>query len=105
MTQKSPATPSPRAETLRQGIIALLEVEPVTTLEISERVGIAQREVAGHLEHIRHSLHRQERTLIVLPAECRSCGFVFAKRERLKRPGRCPVCRNQSISEPRYRID
>ncbi|WP_432823530.1 transcriptional regulator [Trichloromonas sp.] len=105
MVIKKPAIPAPREETLRQGIQALLEGEPVTALEISERVGIAQREVAGHLEHIRHSLHRQKRSLTVLPAECRSCGFVFAKRERLKRPGRCPVCRNQSISEPRYRID
>jgi hypothetical protein len=103
-TEKPAAIPSPREETLRQGIIALLEVEPVTALEISERIGLAQREVAGHLDHIRHSLHRQGRSLAVLPAECRGCGFVFAKRERLKRPGRCPVCRSQSISEPRYRI-
>jgi predicted Zn-ribbon and HTH transcriptional regulator len=105
MQPKTPVTPSPREETLRQGIIARLEVEALTALEISEQIGIAQREVASHLEHIRHSLHRQGRSLLVIPAECRSCGFIFAKRERLKRPGRCPVCRNQSISEPRYRID
>lgn len=105
MIRKKPDIPSPRDETLRKGIISLLESEPVTALDISERVGISQREVPAHLEHIRHSLHRQGRSLVILPAECRSCGFVFAKRERLKRPGRCPVCRNQSISEPRFRID
>ncbi len=94
-----------REETLRQGIIALLAEEPLTTRDISTRIGIAQHEVEAHLEHIRHSLNRQGFSLVVLPAECRNCGFLFVKRKRLKRPGRCPVCRHQSISEPVYRVD
>ncbi len=29
-------------------------------------------------------------------------GFVFAKRERLRPPSRCPLCRMTSIARPRY---
>ncbi len=104
MKQKRPTVPAQREETLRQGIIAMLEREEVTALEISEEIGLAEKEVYGHLEHIRHSLHRQGRSLTVVPAACRGCEFVFAKRDRLKRPGRCPLCHGQSISQPRYRI-
>jgi hypothetical protein len=40
-----------------------------------------------------------------MPAVCKKCGFVFAKREKLKRPGKCPVCRGESIREPRFTIE
>ncbi len=101
---KSAPIPPLRANTLRRSIIALLRRNPLSAREISERLGVAERDVYGHLEHIRQSLHRERITLAVLPAACRNCGFVFAKRERLKRPGHCPLCHGQSISQPRYRI-
>lgn len=104
MRPKQPVTPSERFDTLRQSILSLLRRKEVTALEISDEVGVSVRDVYGHLNHIRHSLHREGVSLKVLPAECRSCGFVFVKRDRLKRPGRCPVCRGESISQPRYRV-
>jgi hypothetical protein len=33
------------------------------------------------------------------PARCRSCGFVFHKRERFSKPGHCPACRRSFIDE------
>ena len=86
-------------------MITLLQHNPLTAREISEQVGVTEREVYVHLEHVRQSLHREATTLSVLPAECRGCGFMFTKRDRLKRPGRCPLCRGQSISQPRYLIE
>lgn len=83
----------------------LLRQQPLTAREISEQVGVAEREVYAHLEHLRQSLHRGEFALSVLPAECRGCGFIFSKRERLRRPGRCPLCHGQSISQPRFLIE
>jgi hypothetical protein len=61
--------------------------------------------VSGHLDHIRKSLATTGQQLLVMPAECKKCGFVFAKREKLKRPGKCPVCRGESIREPRFTIE
>ena len=101
---KQPIVPAERTDTLRQLIVALLQRESVTAMEISEQAGLPVRDVYDHLEHIRQSLHREGAALTVEPAECRNCGFSFVKRERLKRPGRCPVCRGESISQPRYRI-
>jgi len=103
-TPKPPSVPAPRGETIRLRIGELLRNAAVTPREISAAVGIREKEVARHLEHIRKSLHGGPEQLMVEPAACRKCGFVFAKRERLDRPGRCPVCRGESIAEPRFVI-
>jgi predicted Zn-ribbon and HTH transcriptional regulator len=66
--------------------------------------GIPEREVAGHLEHIKKTIAPSGHHLIIMSAECKKCGFVFAKRDKLTRPGKCPVCRGESIREPRYSI-
>ena len=105
MKPKQTPIPAQREGTLRQSMITLLRHNPLSAREISEQVGVTEREVYTHLEHIRQSLHREATTLSVLPAECRGCGFMFTKRDRLKRPGRCPLCRGQSISQPRYLIE
>ncbi|WP_243369837.1 transcriptional regulator [Geotalea sp. SG265] len=87
---------------MRHAIVALLEGEELTAREISEQLGIGERDVYSHLEHIQ--LHRDELHLTVTPAACRKCGFIFKKRERLRKPGRCPVCRGEFISPPSFSI-
>jgi hypothetical protein len=67
-------------------------------------VGIPEKDVHGHLRHIRETLHRSGRNLNVTPAECVKCGFVFRKRERLTKPGRCPVCHGESIHAPLFSV-
>ena len=91
-------------DTIRQAIMHVLEERPLSSMDISGMVGIPEKEVAGHLEHIRASLHRAGRGLVVRPAECVKCGFVFEKRERLTRPGKCPVCKGESIHAPLFSI-
>lgn len=105
MPQKLPPVPAERQRTLRQSICELLRQEELSALEISELIGIRERDVDGHLAHIRHSLQREGEKLRIIPAACHSCGYLFAKRERFKRPGRCPICKGESLSQPRYRID
>lgn len=98
---KQPTTPADRRETLRREIVSVLSEETMTAREISERVGIQERDVVDHLEHIRAALHGR---LVVTPAVCMGCGFSFTKRERLKGPGRCPVCRSEHIAEPSFSV-
>jgi len=81
-----------------------LEQGPLSARDLSGLVGIPEKEVAGHLEHIRASLHRTSRRFVVLPAECAKCGFVFDKRERLTRPSRCPVCKSESLHAPLFSL-
>ncbi len=94
--------PIERRETARRQILALLSERPRTAKEVSADVRIPEKEVVGHLEHLRKSLRREGRRVVVTPAECHACGFVFRKRERFEKPGRCPVCRGESVSEPLY---
>ncbi|MRR35836.1 transcriptional regulator [bacterium] len=102
---KKPAIPSPKDDTVRHAILAVLSSgEPVSALEISGEVRIPEREVCGHLEHIRKSLHATGRRFVVVPAECVECGFVFHKRDRLTKPGKCPLCGKGPIREPLFSI-
>ena len=98
---KQPSIPADRRDTLRREISSLLREQSLTALEISERVGVSEKEVLAHLEHIKVALHGE---LVKVPALCMGCGFSFRKRERLKGPGRCPVCRSERITEPHFSI-
>ena len=100
--EDGPRPPAAAHDTVRHLIMTELEQGPFSARDISGLVGIPEKEVAGHLEHIRQSLHRTGRRLIVQPAACMKCGFVFDKRERLTRPSRCPVCKSESLQAPLF---
>lgn len=100
-----PFVPVERRETIRQKIMALLEKNTMSAKDISVEAGISEKEVYDHLEHIQRTINKGSHTFIVKPAICKKCGFVFRKRERLNKPGRCPVCRNESIQEPLFSIE
>lgn len=97
-----PFVPEERHETKRREIIALLQTGTFSAKEISSNIGIPEKEVYDHLEHIRRSMTQKGGHLVITPSECLSCGFVFAKREKLSKPGKCPVCRSQHIREPLF---
>ncbi len=99
---RPPTIPVEKQSTIRREIVELLRGEPLSAREISARVRIPEKEVLDHLEHIRTAAHDDGKKLRVVPAMCRKCGFEFHKRERLARPGRCPVCHGEQIREPRY---
>jgi transcriptional regulator len=101
---RKPAVPRPAVETLRRVISELILDQPLSAREISVQAHITEKDVYSHLEHIRLSLHAVGSHLEVTPAECRSCGFVFTKRDRLAPPGRCPLCRCETIFEPLFTI-
>ncbi len=92
-------------ETIRQELIDGLLRGPCSARDLSAIARIPERDVPYHLERIQKSLATSGGRLIILPAECKKCGFVFTKREKLKRPGKCPVCSGESIQEPLFTID
>jgi transcriptional regulator len=96
--------PIERRETVRQSILHALEQGELTAAEIGQRLGLREREVVAHLDHLQRSLAHVGMRLEVVPAECRGCGFVFQRRARLGRPGACPKCRAGRIEPPRFRI-
>jgi predicted Zn-ribbon and HTH transcriptional regulator len=101
---KGPYVPADRKETIRQGIIASLRDSPLSAKELSGSLRVSEKEIYEHLDHIQKTIHKSGSILSVNPAVCRRCGFVFRKREKLKKPGRCPICRGESIEEPLFQI-
>jgi len=91
-------------ETVRQKIISSIKGKTLSVREISTTVRASEKEVYNHLSHIQKTVHTSRLTFIVSPAECRKCGFSFAKRARLTRPGKCPLCRSETISGPFFSI-
>jgi transcriptional regulator len=92
-----------QTQTPRQALRALLQEQDRSVRELSQLLGLAEKEVLAHLEHLAKAPGAGYRFHII-PAQCRHCGFVFAKRERLRPPSRCPLCRMTSIAGPRYVI-
>lgn len=96
--------PQEREDTIRHKIISMLGVRPVSAKEISAEVKIPEKEVYEHLDHIRKTVSQSGHNLVIAPSECNQCGFVFRKRDRFKKPGKCPVCSGESISAPLFSI-
>ncbi|MBI5810923.1 MAG: transcriptional regulator [Deltaproteobacteria bacterium] len=90
-----------RDKTIRQMIIELLQTGMLTAKDISKAISVKEKDVIGHLPHVVRSAGRSRR-LIVEPSVCLKCGFVFNKRDRLKTPSKCPVCKAEEITETRY---
>ena len=91
--------------TLRQQIIELLSSGELTHRDLSQALGIPEKEVVGHLGHIERTLRNQGKKLFETPCQCLSCGFVFDKRTRFSKPGRCPNCKKSHIGTASYRIE
>ncbi|RMH36027.1 MAG: transcriptional regulator [Nitrospirae bacterium] len=91
--------------TPRQRIRALLCEGDWSTRDLAQCVGISERQVEEHLQHIARSLARNHtQHLLVLPSRCVHCGFTFRDRKKLTKPSRCPRCRSEMIAPPRYTI-
>jgi predicted Zn-ribbon and HTH transcriptional regulator len=101
---KEPFIPVERHETIRRKIISVLEGQTLSAKDISADVRISEKEIYEHLEHIQRTLNKSEYIFILAPAVCKKCSFVFRKRDRLKKPGKCPVCRSELIQEPLFSI-
>lgn len=82
----------------------LLSEEELNMLEISQAVGVGEKEVPFHLEHIIRTLGKGDKRLHVSPFTCLGCGYSFKDRKRLQRPGRCPRCKGSHIKMATYRI-
>lgn len=91
-------------QTLRQKIIELLSSADLDARELSQELGVREKEVYDHLAHVARSVRAEEKKLIIYPSRCLQCGFVFEARKRLTRPSRCPKCRRTHLQGPRYRI-
>jgi transcriptional regulator len=101
---QEPFIPVARRETVRQKMAVLLEGNTLSARDLSVEIGVSEKDVYEHLEHLQRSITQSAQRFVVVPAVCMRCNFVFRKRDRLKKPGKCPVCRSESIQEPLFSV-
>lgn len=94
--------PREEHETARARLRELLRAGPATARELSERAHLSEKEVRQHLQHLVRSARGRGDRISIEPSRCEACGFVFEGRDRLGKPGRCPVCRGSRIHPPRF---
>lgn len=95
----------PPEQTPRQRIMELITGTLLSSHQLAQMLGIPERQVEGHLSHVVKSVARdRSRRFVLDPSACQDCGFVFRERRRLTRPSRCPHCRSEAITSPRFGI-
>ncbi|MFO7760649.1 MAG: transcriptional regulator [Desulfobia sp.] len=104
MKKKAPPIPAEQFDSVRQQIISLLREGDHSARDLSVKVRIPEKEIYKHLDHIRKSVGHLKLHLTIYPAACHKCGYVFDKREKLNKPGKCPICRSEQIDSPRFAI-
>jgi predicted Zn-ribbon and HTH transcriptional regulator len=96
----------PPERTTRQRIIDLLTGTRLSSHQLAQMLGIAERQIEDHLLHVVKTLARDRaRRFVLEPSACSDCGFLFRDRIKLTRPSRCPNCRSEGITAPRYGIE
>ena len=91
-------------QTIRQQIIELLSNKEMGGRELSQSVGIREKEVYEHLSHIARSVNARRKKFIIIPSRCLECGYIFEDRKRYSPPSRCPQCKSEHIQDPTYRV-
>lgn len=89
--------------TRRQQIMEMLSREPISLQHLANHFRVEMREISDDVKHIRLSI-KGRADLVMQPAQCRQCGYVFRGRSRVKRPSRCPRCKHERIMPSLFSI-
>lgn len=93
--------------TRREEITRLLEEAeyPLTAQELCDILDIKKRSIIYEdIDHIARSVKNQGKQVIVSPARCGKCQFVFKNIKSSKAPTKCPKCRSEWILPPSFLI-
>ena len=88
----------------RRDVIALLKASPRTASSLARELGLRRTEMDEELGPSLRSAQAAGHAVLVEPARCRACGFVFDT-NRLTKPSKCPACRGTRVFEPLVRIE
>ena len=72
---------------------------PRTTSWLARELGMRRGDVEEDLRHAIVSARAAGESVVIEPAKCKACGFLFDA-DRLSKPGKCPACRGTRIFEP-----
>ena len=93
--------------TRREQIAMLLESaeQPMTAQQICDILDLEKRSIVYEdIDHIARSVRNLGKEVIVKPASCGKCNFVFRVKGSAKAPTKCPKCRSEWILAPGFLI-
>jgi hypothetical protein len=90
--------------TFRRDLVKILSAQPRSVSSIARELGLDRRDVEDDLRHAIRSAEAVGHTIVIEPARCKQCGFVFST-DRLAKPGKCPECKGSRIFEAQIRFD
>ena len=88
--------------TLRRQLREVLST-PRSASSLARELGLRRGDVEEELRHAIRSARAAGERVVVTPARCKQCGFVFDE-QKLSKPGKCPECRGTRIFEPQVSI-
>lgn len=89
--------------TRRQDLMALLAAGPRTASSLARELGLDRRVMHDDLRHIVLTARAAGHDVIIEPARCKSCGFLFSE-AKLAKPGKCPACKGTRVLEPMLQL-
>ena len=87
----------------REQIYDLLKKKEWTAQELANYFQIELKWILDDLNHLAKSI--KPKKVKIKPAYCKSCGFVFKERSRLKSPSKCPRCKKEWIQAALLRVE
>ena len=89
---------------IRKDIVQLLAAGPRSVSSLARELGLERRDAEDDLRHAIRSARAAGHRIVVEPARCKQCGFLFGE-DKLSKPGTCPECRGTRIFEAQVRIE
>ncbi|OQX18898.1 MAG: hypothetical protein BWK75_06165 [Candidatus Altiarchaeales archaeon A3] len=89
--------------TRRQRLTEDLKNGWISIRALSMSYKFPEKVIADDIEHIKKSISRRGK-LMLKPAECINCGFVFKEREKIKGPSKCPECKSERIKDGMFML-
>jgi hypothetical protein len=89
--------------TFRRDLVKMLSAQPRSASSIARELGLDRRDVEDELRHAIRSARAAGHTIVIEPAKCKQCGFVFSE-DRLAKPGKCPECKGTRLYEAQISI-
>jgi hypothetical protein len=90
--------------TVRREIAQILSAGPRSVSSLARELGLHRRDAEDDLRHAIRSARAAGHRVVIHPARCKQCGFLFGG-DKLSKPGKCPECRGARIFEAQIRID
>jgi predicted Zn-ribbon and HTH transcriptional regulator len=92
------------AMAFRRDLVKALSAQPRSVSSLARELGLDRRDVEDDLQHAIRSARAAGHRVVVEPARCKQCGFVFGT-DRLAKPGKCPECRGSRLYEAQVSIE